>query len=137
MACHSSALQKIVEFCVLSSQTNRNSCLTFPNISQTRYPLLENPEVLRKAADDFLNRVALTDAYLLFTPSQIALAAIVSSASRAGINIERQSFIFFKIFVCVVFKIVLLQTFLANRNLYLFHRQQSATFFKCASKLKQ
>ncbi|XP_052556506.1 cyclin-H isoform X1 [Tympanuchus pallidicinctus] len=55
---------------------------------KTRYPLLENPEVLRKTADDFLNRVALTDAYLLFTPSQIALAAIVSSASRAGINIE-------------------------------------------------
>ncbi|NXC43491.1 CCNH protein, partial [Penelope pileata] len=55
---------------------------------KTRYPLLENPEVLRKTADDFLNRVALTDAYLLFTPSQIALAAILSSASRAGINME-------------------------------------------------
>uniref|UniRef100_A0A8C9EWQ5 Cyclin H n=1 Tax=Pavo cristatus TaxID=9049 RepID=A0A8C9EWQ5_PAVCR len=55
---------------------------------KTRYPLLENPEVLRKTADDFLSRVALTDAYLLFTPSQIALAAILSSASRAGINIE-------------------------------------------------
>ncbi|OXB82617.1 UNVERIFIED_CONTAM: hypothetical protein H355_003912 [Colinus virginianus] len=55
---------------------------------KTRYPLLENPEVLRKTADDFLNRVALTDAYLLFTPSQIALAAILSSASRAGINVE-------------------------------------------------
>ncbi|XP_040511902.1 cyclin-H [Gallus gallus] len=55
---------------------------------KTRYPLLENPEVLRKTADDFLSRVALTDAYLLFTPSQIALAAILSSASRAGINME-------------------------------------------------
>ncbi|CAM4556542.1 cyclin-H isoform X2 [Lepidochelys kempii] len=55
---------------------------------KTRYPLLENPEVLRKTADDFLNRVALTDAYLLFTPSQIALTAILSSASRAGINME-------------------------------------------------
>lgn len=51
--------------------------------------MLENPEVLRKTADDFLNRVALTDAYLLFTPSQIALAAILSSGSRAGINMER------------------------------------------------
>ncbi|XP_064422784.1 cyclin-H [Latimeria chalumnae] len=55
---------------------------------KTRYPTLENPEVLRKTADDFLNRVALTDACLLFTPSQIALTAILSSASRAGINME-------------------------------------------------
>ncbi|XP_038025943.1 cyclin-H isoform X1 [Anas platyrhynchos] len=55
---------------------------------KTRYPMLENPEVLRRTADDFLNRVALTDAYLLFTPSQIALTAILSSASRAGINME-------------------------------------------------
>ncbi|XP_050800806.1 cyclin-H isoform X1 [Gopherus flavomarginatus] len=55
---------------------------------KTRYPLLENPEILRKTADDFLTRVALTDAYLLFTPSQIALTAILSSASRAGINME-------------------------------------------------
>lgn len=51
--------------------------------------MLENPEVLRKSADDFLNRVALTDAYLLFAPSQIALTAILSSGSRAGINMER------------------------------------------------
>nr|XP_033778306.1 cyclin-H [Geotrypetes seraphini] len=55
---------------------------------KTRYPMLENPEVLRKAADEFLNWVALTDACLLFTPSKIALAAILSSASRAGINLE-------------------------------------------------
>ncbi|NXS42684.1 CCNH protein, partial [Balaeniceps rex] len=55
---------------------------------KTRYPTLENPEVLRKTADDFLNRVALTDAYLLFSPSQIALTAILSSGSRAGINME-------------------------------------------------
>ncbi|KAM4879181.1 cyclin-H isoform 4-T4 [Sylvia borin] len=55
---------------------------------KTRYPMLKNPEVLRKTADDFLNRVALTDAYLLFTPSQIALTAILSSGSRAGINME-------------------------------------------------
>ncbi|XP_017928326.1 cyclin-H [Manacus vitellinus] len=55
---------------------------------KTRYPVLENPEVLRKTADDFLSRVALTDAYLLFTPSLIALTAILSSGSRAGINME-------------------------------------------------
>ncbi|NWH84096.1 CCNH protein, partial [Aegithalos caudatus] len=55
---------------------------------KTRYPVLENLELLRKTADEFLNRVALTDAYLLFTPSQIALTAILSSGSRAGINME-------------------------------------------------
>ncbi|XP_073933242.1 cyclin-H isoform X3 [Castor canadensis] len=55
---------------------------------KTRYPMLENPEILRKTADDFLNRIALTDAYLLYTPSQIALTAILSSASRAGITME-------------------------------------------------
>lgn len=55
---------------------------------KTRYPVLENPEVLRKAADDFLHRVALTDACLLFPPSLIALTAILSSGSRAGLNME-------------------------------------------------
>ncbi|XP_015685702.1 cyclin-H-like, partial [Protobothrops mucrosquamatus] len=55
---------------------------------KTRYQLLENPETLRKTADDFLNRVSLTDACLLFTPSQIALTAMVSSASRSGFNME-------------------------------------------------
>ncbi|XP_040841950.1 cyclin-H isoform X4 [Ochotona curzoniae] len=55
---------------------------------KTRYPMVENPEMLRKTADDFLNRIALTDAYLLYTPSQIALTAILSSASRAGIAME-------------------------------------------------
>ncbi|KAM8961891.1 cyclin-H [Pelodytes ibericus] len=55
---------------------------------KTRYPVLDNPEVLRKSADDFLHRVALTDACLLFTPSLIALTAILSSASRAGLNVE-------------------------------------------------
>lgn len=55
---------------------------------KTRYPALENPEVLRKAADDFLNRATMTDAGLLFPPSQIALTAILNGASRAGINME-------------------------------------------------
>lgn len=70
--------------------------------------MLENPEVLRKTADDFLNRVALTDAYLLFTPSQIALTAILSSGSRAGINMERWYFLSYMCglnsFICFLFK---------------------------------
>lgn len=55
---------------------------------KTRYPALENPEFLRKNVDDFLTQASLSDIGLLFTPSQIALVAILSSASRAGINME-------------------------------------------------
>lgn len=55
---------------------------------KTRYPTLENPESLRKNVDDFLTQASLTDIGLLFTPSQIALTAILNSASRAGLNME-------------------------------------------------
>nr|XP_046242941.1 cyclin-H [Scatophagus argus]XP_046242942.1 cyclin-H [Scatophagus argus] len=55
---------------------------------KTRYPTLENPETLRKSADDFLTQAAMTDAGLLFSPSQIALTAILNSASRAGLSME-------------------------------------------------
>ncbi|MEE6458748.1 hypothetical protein FKM82_000409 [Ascaphus truei] len=55
---------------------------------KTRYSLLPNPEVLRKAADEFMSQVALTDACLLFTPSMMALTAILSSSTRAGLNLE-------------------------------------------------
>lgn len=50
--------------------------------------MLENPEVLRKSADDFLNLATMTDAGLLASPSQIALTAVLNSASRAGLNME-------------------------------------------------
>ncbi|XP_031426512.1 cyclin-H isoform X2 [Clupea harengus] len=55
---------------------------------KTRYPMLENPEVLRKTADDFLNRATVTDVGLLASPSQIALTAVLNSASRAGLSME-------------------------------------------------
>lgn len=55
---------------------------------KTRYPALENPESLRKSSDDFLTQAAMTDAGLLFSPSQIALTAILNSASRAGLSME-------------------------------------------------
>ncbi|CAG5922396.1 cyclin-H [Menidia menidia] len=55
---------------------------------KTRYPTLENPESLRKSTDDFLTQASLTDAGLLFSPSQIALTAILNSASRAGLSME-------------------------------------------------
>ncbi|KAM8866397.1 cyclin-H [Synchiropus picturatus] len=55
---------------------------------KTRYPALENPESLRKTADDFLTQAAMTDIGLLFPPSQIALAAVLNSGSRAGLRME-------------------------------------------------
>ncbi|KAG7490492.1 cyclin-H [Solea senegalensis] len=55
---------------------------------KTRYPMLESPESLRRSADDFLTQASMTDAGLLFPPSQIALTAIVNSASRAGLHME-------------------------------------------------
>lgn len=55
---------------------------------KTRYPLLENPEMLRKSAEDFLNRATMTDAGLLFSPSQIALTAVLNSAARAGLKMD-------------------------------------------------
>lgn len=74
---------------------SQNICPTLVNCSfsstslQTRFPTLENPESLRKSADDFLTQAAMTDAGLLFPPSQIALAAILNSALRAGLSLER------------------------------------------------
>ncbi|KAK5871337.1 hypothetical protein PBY51_004222 [Eleginops maclovinus] len=55
---------------------------------KTRYPALENPESLRKSADDFLTQATITDAGLMFPPSQIALTAILNSASRASLSME-------------------------------------------------
>ncbi|XP_060700120.1 cyclin-H [Hemiscyllium ocellatum] len=55
---------------------------------KARYSAVENPEALRKTADEFLSRATTIDAGLLFTPSQIAIAAIHFSASRAGINLD-------------------------------------------------
>ncbi|XP_075871255.1 cyclin-H [Nelusetta ayraudi] len=55
---------------------------------KTRFPTMENPESLRKSADDFMTQASLTDAGLLFPPSQIALTAILNSASRASLSME-------------------------------------------------
>ncbi len=44
--------------------------------------------MLRKSAEDFLNRAAVTDAGLLFSPSQLALTAVLNGAARAGLKME-------------------------------------------------
>lgn len=55
---------------------------------KTRSELKESAERLRKGADRFLEKAILTDACLIFAPSQIALAAIQSSASKEKINLD-------------------------------------------------
>lgn len=91
------ALEQILEFeLLLIQQLNFHLVIHTPYRPmegllidlKTRYPMLESPESLRKSADDFLTRATMTDAGLLFPPSQIALTAILNSASRAGLSME-------------------------------------------------
>ncbi|CAK8672096.1 unnamed protein product [Clavelina lepadiformis] len=56
---------------------------------KTRFSSLNNPESLRKNAKDFIVRSLSTDVCLMFTPCQIALSALLSSASKQEINIDR------------------------------------------------
>ena len=56
---------------------------------QTRCTSIDDAEKLRKGADDFLDRALNTDVTLIFAPSQIALAAILSSAAKIGVNLDR------------------------------------------------
>lgn len=55
---------------------------------KTRCPDVGDVEKLRKGTDDFIDRTLNTDACLVFSPSQIALAGILSSASKAGMNLD-------------------------------------------------
>lgn len=57
---------------------------------KTRY-FKEKPtdvEKLRKLAEEFVERSLATDACLIFAPSQIALAGIISSAGQDNINLD-------------------------------------------------
>lgn len=49
---------------------------------------LANPERLRSGVDEFLEKVFLTDACLLYAPSQIALAAVLHAASKEQENLD-------------------------------------------------
>lgn len=55
---------------------------------KTRSELKESAERLRKEAEKFLEKAMFTDACLIFAPSQIALAAIQTSASKEKINLD-------------------------------------------------
>lgn len=49
---------------------------------------LANPERLRSGIDEFLEKVFLTDACLVYAPSQIALAAVLHAASKEQENLD-------------------------------------------------
>lgn len=49
---------------------------------------LANPERLRSGIDEFIDKTLLTDACLLFAPSQLALAAVLHAASKEQENLD-------------------------------------------------
>lgn len=49
---------------------------------------MQNPDRLRKGIDDFLEKSFLTDACLIYAPSQIALAAVLHAASKEQENLD-------------------------------------------------
>uniref|UniRef100_A0A2P2I1N3 Cyclin-H n=2 Tax=Hirondellea gigas TaxID=1518452 RepID=A0A2P2I1N3_9CRUS len=55
---------------------------------KTRYPALQDAESLRPAVEEFLERVHHTDAILHYSPSQLALAAVTTAASKLGQNLD-------------------------------------------------
>lgn len=56
---------------------------------KTRYPSLKSPEGLRNHAKDFLVQSLSCDVGLLYSPSQIALSALLAAASKEKVNIDR------------------------------------------------
>ncbi|CAG2170003.1 unnamed protein product [Oppiella nova] len=54
----------------------------------TRYPQCGDPEKLRQNIDSFIDLSLSTDACFLFSPSQIALSAVVYAASKLEINLD-------------------------------------------------
>jgi cyclin H len=57
------------------------------SVSQTRCSL-KDPDRLLPGIEDLLDRTFLTDACLLYAPSQIALAAILHAASKIQENLD-------------------------------------------------
>ena len=55
---------------------------------KTRCSGMQNPDKLRKGIDEFLEKSFLTDCCLIYSPSQIALAAVLHAASKAQENLD-------------------------------------------------
>lgn len=49
---------------------------------------MHDPERLRAGTEHFLERALLTDAILLYSPSQVALAAVLYAASKIQENLD-------------------------------------------------
>ena len=49
---------------------------------------MRDPERLRSGIDEFIDKVYQTDVILLYSPSQIALAAILHAASNVQENLD-------------------------------------------------
>ncbi|XP_076066551.1 cyclin H [Oratosquilla oratoria] len=56
---------------------------------KTRFPDLKDPERLRPYIEEFVEKVHLTDAIILYAPSQIALAAVTTAVSKLGENLDQ------------------------------------------------
>lgn len=56
---------------------------------KTRFQKLQDPERLRPYIEEFLEKVNLTDAIILYSPGQIALAAVTTAVSRLGDNLDQ------------------------------------------------
>lgn len=56
---------------------------------KTRCSEIQNVEVLRPFAMEFLDKILNTDAILLYPPSQIALTAVVYSSSKNKIDLDK------------------------------------------------
>jgi len=61
---------------------------------KTRCPEIENVNVLRQYAMEFLDKILNTDAILLYPPSQIALTAVVYSSSKNKIDLDKYCRVF-------------------------------------------
>lgn len=55
---------------------------------KTRADTMHNPERLRPHIDEFVEKTFFTDACLLYSPSQIALAAVLHAASKEQENLD-------------------------------------------------
>lgn len=49
---------------------------------------LANPERLRGGIDEFIDKTLMTDSCLIFSPSQLALAAVLHAASKEQENLD-------------------------------------------------
>lgn len=55
---------------------------------KTRYPQLQDPERLRSAIEEFLEKIQFTDACFLYSPPQIAIAAIAYGSKKFKENLD-------------------------------------------------